>query len=285
MASDRHPGNVDGPFFVDTRCINCDASRQLAPDLFAIHDRQSVVRRQPTNDDETAAMWRAVLACPTNSIRTDPPQTRPRGLFPQHLAGPVHYLGHNSPKSFGANSFLVERPGGNLLVDSPRWTRNLVAPVEDLGGIAQVLLTHRDDVADADRWAEHFGAERVWIHEWEADAAPYATDHFTGLDTTTVADGVDAVPIPGHTRGSVAFVVDDEYLLSGDSLYWRRSNRPGVHVQATWYSLEEQSRSLRRLATSHRFRWVFAGHGDRNREPIDDLPEQVVALCGELDAR
>ena len=40
-----------------------------------------------------------------------------------------------------------------------------------------VLLSHRDDVADADRWADRYGAD-VWIHAADADAAPYATNVF-----------------------------------------------------------------------------------------------------------
>ena len=116
------------------------------------------------------------------------------------------------------------RDAGNLLIDSPRFTRNLVEPIEQLGGIADVLLTHRDDVADADRYAERFGA-RVWIHEADRTAAPYATDLLRGHQPATVAPGVVAVPVPGHTRGSVVYAVDDTWLFSGDSLAWSRERR------------------------------------------------------------
>ena len=43
------PGNVPGPIFVDTTCIDCDTCRQLAPATFAeaaeysFVDRKSVV--------------------------------------------------------------------------------------------------------------------------------------------------------------------------------------------------------------------------------------------------
>ncbi len=283
--ADRHPANVDGDFYVDTRCINCDASRQRAPALFGEQDGQSVVVRQPQTDDELEQMWLAALICPTNSIKADPPRKRPSGLYPLHLEGPVHLMGFNSPDSFGANSFLVERPDGNLLVDAPRWTRQLLEPVEALGGIAHVLLTHRDDVADADRYAEHFGAE-VWIHELDREAAPYATRIMAGTDPIEICPGVRAVPVPGHTRGSVAFVVDDEYLFTGDSLFWsRRRQDLGVFVRQAWFSLEEQGRSLRRLGREHTFRWIFAGHGERTPAAFEDLPERIERLCDWIEAR
>ncbi|GJH12755.1 hypothetical protein CBA19CS11_27975 [Caballeronia novacaledonica] len=44
------------------------------------------------------------------------------------------------------------------------------------GGIAHILLSHRDDVEYAEKYARQFGA-RVWIHREENRlAAPCATD-------------------------------------------------------------------------------------------------------------
>jgi glyoxylase-like metal-dependent hydrolase (beta-lactamase superfamily II) len=84
------------------------------------------------------------------------------------------------------------------------------------------VLTHRDDVAEADRWADRYGA-RVWIHADDSRAAPYATDIVEGQASTVVEDRVTILPIPGHTRGSVAIHVDDRLLFTGDSLHWDRS--------------------------------------------------------------
>ncbi len=150
---DRHPAGATGAWFVDTRCIDCDAARQVAPGLIARNpdDGVSVFTRQPETPDETEAAWRAAMVCPTRSVghvvlkRPDSP------VFPQHLGDGVHRLGHNARSSFGAHSYLVRRPSGNLMIDSPRWTREVAGPVDDMGGIAHILLSHRDDVADAAR--------------------------------------------------------------------------------------------------------------------------------------
>lgn len=274
----RHPANVRGPWFVDRACIDCDAVRQVAPDLFDRVDGQSVVSRQPVSPEEDTAMWRAVLACPTQSVRRDPPRSRPTDLYPMSLAAGVSYCGYNSEASFGANAFLIERPEGNVLVDSPRFVRPLVEQVERRGGLSHILLTHQDDVADADRYAERFGA-RVWIHAADAAAAPFATDVVSGDADVPIQSGLTLVPCPGHTRGSVCFVLDERFLFSGDSLYWsRRQQDLAVHVRKTWYSLNVQLASLERLAQRHRFSYVLAGHGDRHETTPGDMCDRLVAL-------
>src|SRR5712691_6564065 len=204
----RHPASVPGPWFVDTTCIDCDACRQIAPAVFAESDvGQSTVRRQPASPEEERAAARALVACPTASIGVVGGHVDAEGLFPQEIADGVSYCGFNSESSFGANAFFAVRPGGNLLIDSPRFAAPLVRALEKRGGVGHILLTHRDDVADADRFATHFGAE-VWIHEADAGAAPYAARRIPGLEPVTVRDDVLAVPLPGHTRGSVAYLLD-----------------------------------------------------------------------------
>lgn len=280
MAEDRarHPGNAAGPWFVDEACFDCDVVRQVAPKLFDRVQRQSVVARQPTTPEDEERMWLAALACPTNSVRRDPPRPRPRGLYPVELGADIWFTGHNARESFGANAFLIERSWGRAMIDAPSWHPDVAAWCEARGGLDHILLTHRDDVADADRYAERFGA-RVWIHHDDRDAALWATDVVSGLDTVEVEDGLTVVPIPGHTRGSVAFALEDEALFSGDSLYWSRNRQDlAIHTAATWFSLEVQLESLARLNQTVQFAWVLAGHGDRHRTSTTDMHERLERL-------
>jgi glyoxylase-like metal-dependent hydrolase (beta-lactamase superfamily II)/ferredoxin len=279
-----NPRNAPGDWFVDTRCIDCDACRQVAPSLFTDAGGRSVVQAQPVTAAEVHAAWAAALACPTQSIgaRSRPP--RPIGVYPAELTDGVHYCGYNAEASYGANAFLAVRPEGNLLVDSPRFTRQLARPIEALGGIDHVLLTHQDDVAEADRWADHFGA-RVWIHEDDAGAAPCATDVLRGDGPTEVRPGLVPVPVPGHTRGSVAFALEDRFLFTGDSLYWDATRGDlAAHRHATWYSWSVQARSLARLADVCRFEWVLAGHGGRGCRPADEMHDRLAALASRMAA-
>ena len=279
----RHPASVPGPWFVDTTCIDCDACRQLAPAVFAesAGHGQSTVWRQPTSAEDEQAAARALVACPTASIGVGGRTIEVEGLFPQEIAEGVFYCGFNSEESFGANAFLAVRPEGNLLVDSPRFTTPLVREIERRGGLTHVLLTHQDDVADADRYARHFGAE-VWIHEADRAAAPFATHVIRGLDAAVIRPGLLAIPLPGHTRGSVAFLLESRFLFSGDSLYWSRRRRDlGAFRDACWYSWEAQAESLARLA-DHPFEWVLAGHGDRHRAPADEMQRRLRALVARM---
>ena len=274
-----HPANADGDWFVDTRCIDCDACRQLAPGVFVRGRGQSLVGAQP-GGDPAADVWRAALTCPTRSIGT---RSRRRGpepaeLLPAEVDAGVWFCGYNSEDSFGANSYVARHPDGNVLVDSPRFTRRLAGPLAAMGGVAHVLLTHQDDVADADRWADHFGA-RVWIHEDDAHAAPYATDVFGGTDPVTVAPGLVAVPVPGHTAGSVMYLLGERHLFSGDSLQWDRElGDLATFPEVCWYSWPAQTESLARFADAFSFEWVLPGHGDRARRPATEMHARLAAL-------
>ena len=104
--------------------------------------------------------------------------------------------------SYGAHSYFVQRREGNLLIDSPRSTRRLENFFEEHGGIAAVLLTHRNDVSDADKYAAKF-ASATWIHEADRNAAPFATDTIVWDSPRTILPGVKAIPIPAHTAGAL----------------------------------------------------------------------------------
>jgi glyoxylase-like metal-dependent hydrolase (beta-lactamase superfamily II)/ferredoxin len=283
----KHPDNVPGHWFVDDSCIDCDASRQCAPDIFGHVGGQSVVIRQPETPDEIERAARALLICPTASIGVAGGAGAPRphfdGLFPVEIEDGVFLCGFNSPRSYGANSFLVKRAGGNFLVDAPRYVRRLLHRLEDLGGVADILLTHRDDIADARQYAEHFDA-RVWIHEDDRDAAPFATEILRGRERRRVRGDMVAIPAPGHTRGSVVYHFENRYLLTGDSLYWSRSlGDLSAFRSACWYSWEEQTRSLESLLDL-RFEWVLAGHGDRRRDTAEAMHASLARLVERMKA-
>lgn len=261
---DRHPDGAPGDWFVDTHCFDCDAARNVAPGLIIRNqaDGVSLFAHQPETPEEIEMAWRAVQVCPTRSVGHVSLKRPESPVFPEDLGDGVFRLGNNSKDSFGAHSYLVQRATGNLMIDGPRWTRDVYGPLDEMGGIAHVLLSHRDDVADAQRYAERYGA-RVWIHEDDASAAPFATDIIRGEDNTDVSADVVAIPVPGHTKGSVLYLVDGHLLFSGDSLSWHpeHENLMGFR-RACWYSWDAQMESLGRFGESElRFDRLFCGHG------------------------
>lgn len=283
MKPARHSQNAPGEWYVDTRCINCAAAQDIAPGLIVERDGQSVFARQPTTPEQVIAAWRARLLCPTASVRTETHAAAPPDLFPQPIADGVERLGYNARSSWGAHSFLLRRADGNAMVDSPRWTRAVVDALAARGGLAHVLLTHRDDVADAERYARHFGA-RVWIHEDDRVAAPCATDLIRGRAPTAIADGLLVIPLPGHTIGSVAYLFDHRCLFTGDSLAWSVEDDDLVAWKdVCWWSWPDQLASLRRLL-DYSFEWVLAGHGASQRRPPAEMHARLAALIHRLSA-
>lgn len=280
-SKDRHPANAPGDWYIDRRCIDCGASQTVAPGLIVERDGQSVFARQPAGAEEETAAWRAVLVCPTASVRTESGRKMPEGLYPHELAPGVFRCGYNARDSYGAHSYFVKRAEGNFLVDSPRFVDRLAVWFREAGGLRDILLTHRDDVADADRYADIFGA-RVWIHEADRGAAPFATEILRGREATRIRPGLTAVPVPGHTRGSVVFLLEECYLYTGDSLAWDpERNDLEAFRDACWYSWEEQARSLERLA-DHSFEWILAGHGGSGRLPAPEMHERLLALVQKM---
>ncbi len=273
-----HPDNLPGAWFVDTRCIRCDAARHWAPDLIGMDaSGRSIIARQPNGPKEEADLWRAAAACPTRSIGNLKKPVQPPGIFPYPLTEDVFALGNNSRASFGAHSYLATRPEGNLMIDSPRFSRPLAVSVDDLGGIAHVLLSHRDDVADYDLWADRYGA-RVWIGEADADAAPHATDLIGEEGVALISPGVLAIPAPGHTLGHVVYHIDDGLLFTGDTLHWNhRRGELDVFPNQTFHSWEILADTLERLSVFG-VEWVFPGHGMWHHIGIEEWSRQLVAM-------
>ncbi len=72
-STDKVTDNVDGPWFVDSNCIDCDLCRQTAPDNFERNedDGYTYVSKQPENDEETELCQEALEECPVEAIGDD----------------------------------------------------------------------------------------------------------------------------------------------------------------------------------------------------------------------
>jgi len=277
--ANRVPENVEGPFFVDTTCIDCDTCRQIAPATFGETDDYSFVQLQPRSEEERRAAYRALVACPTASIGAVDKTGAAAAVreFPFQLAPRLYYCGFNSRKSFGGNSYFLQHPAGNWMIDAPRFVEPLARRFEAMGGIRYIFLSHRDDVADADKYAAHFGAERI-IHRLERSAQPDAERFIDGFDPIELAPGFLAIPTPGHTRGHCVLLAENEFLFSGDHIWWsRRRGRLTASRDVCWYSWPEQVVSVQRLE-EYSFEWVLPGHGERAWFPRAQMVREVARL-------
>ena len=277
----RLPENAPGDFYVDRSCIDCDTCRRLAPQVFAEGDGFSYVRAQPGSEAARLRALMALVACPTASIGTVAKTDAGPGAraFPEPVAENVSFCGFTSESSFGAWSYFVERPEGNVLVDSPRAAGPLLVSLEARGGVATLFLTHRDDVADHAALARRFGCERV-LHEDDVTAGTRGVERrMTGLEPVALAPDLLAIPTPGHTRGHAVLLYRDEFLFTGDHLAWseRRGHLVGFR-DACWYSWDEQIRSMERLL-AFSFEWVLPGHGQRYHAESPAIMRRELERC------
>jgi len=282
--------NVPGDFFVDSTCIDCDACRQIAPATFGEGISNSYVKVQPQEVGDRRLALQALLSCPTGSIgcQGDDKVKEVMEDFPLVVEEPVFYCGYNSPKSYGGNSYFLRHPEGNWLIDSPKFVVPLVRRLEALGGIAHIFLTHRDDVADAERYARHFGSRRI-IHRDELSSQPGAEMVLDGAGPWQLAPGFLAIATPGHTRGHCVLLVQDRFLFTGDHLDWDRdAKRLSASEDYCWYSWPLQAESMERLA-EYRFNWVLPGHGQRVHLQAETMREEmrklVLFMRSEIPAR
>ncbi|KAG2424776.1 hypothetical protein HXX76_014200 [Chlamydomonas incerta] len=205
----------------------------------------------------------------------------------------VYYTGWTTEKSYAGCPYLVVRPEGNILVDSPRYNPVLAARLAAAGGVRHMFLTHRDDVGDHQAWADHFGAQRI-LHESECNSRQ-GTDKVEvklrgegpwvltsdgrvvpAAEAAEAAEGqqrqadVEFVFTPGHTAGHVCmYYAPQQVLFSGDHLCSAEGEVEGgaqdqLHVFADfcWHDFRQQLRSVAGLL---QYDWlhVLPAHGRR----------------------
>jgi glyoxylase-like metal-dependent hydrolase (beta-lactamase superfamily II)/ferredoxin len=279
--ADRLPANADGDFYVDSTCIDCATCRELVPATYAQGDGFSYVHRQPSNEEEARRAMMALVACPTGSIGTTSRRdVKPvLGAFPAPVDENVFYCGWTSKSSFGAWSWLIQRPERNVLVDSPRASSHLLARLGEMGGVATMFLTHRDDVADHETFRREFGSERV-LHERDVTGGTRGVEvKVQGDEPFRIDDELLVIPTPGHTRGHAVLLYREKYLFTGDHLAWSERRKQLVGFRdACWYSWEEQTRSMERLL-DYRFEWVLPGHGATHHAPSAAVMRDELARC------
>jgi glyoxylase-like metal-dependent hydrolase (beta-lactamase superfamily II)/ferredoxin len=278
------PENAPGDLFVDDSCIACDTCRALAPSTFGGgEDDRAFVARQPAAGERRPALL-ALVACPVAAIgsRSKEGIAEAAAAFPVPFAPGVLRCGYAAESSFGAASWLVLRPQGNVLVDSPRFAAPLLARLRALGGVQTLVLTHRYDVADHRRWREALGCERV-LHARDVSGGTREVERrLEGDAPVPLGSGLLAVPVPGHTAGSTALLVDDTYLFTGDHLWGDAAGRLGMSRAVCWWDWDAQRASLARLAELS-FEWVLPGHGRPWRAASSAAAAAAVrALAAEL---
>jgi len=261
----RLPGNIKGDFYVNSACVDCDICRQLAPDMFSALDGLSAVTHQPETDADKQRAFHALLSCPTAAIGCESKEGLAKAMndFPLKLSEDVYYCGYSSAKSYGGHSYFITRPEGNWLIDAPRYVPALVKKMVELGGISTIFVTHidTDEKSDADKYAQHFGAE-VILHANEQVERNGNERLLTGLQPIPFHQDITLLPLPGHTMGHTALLYKEKYLFAGDHLHWDRHTNEFIALRDyCFHSWSEQTKSMEQLLNIS-FQWVLPRHGE-----------------------
>ena len=278
--------NTVGSLFVDTSCIDCGTCFHIAPQIFFEKDNLSVVSKQPQDLYEWTQAKEAIVSCPTNSIGVhNPPRhfKEAKINLPRHITQNIYYCGYTSKESFGASSYLIKHPRGNILVDCPRYNTHLANTIESMGGIDLMFLTHRDDVADHEKYAEHFKCKRV-IHKQDIDNKTKNCEIIlSGEEAQFLTSYLLAIPTPGHTKGHMALLYKDHYLFTGDHLFYdQMNNKIYSSKNVNWYSWPRQLNSIKKLEDYH-FDWIFPGHGGWVHKDEQILKTEMSQLVSEYN--
>lgn len=261
----RRSENVPGNFFVDSTCIDCGMCFWMGGDTFREENDMAAVYRQPTTEKELFEAAQSLVSCPVGSIGTEKPVAQIKAAtesFPFSLTEDLFLTGFHSKKAYGATSYLLKHPSGNVMIDSPRFLSTLAKKIEAMGGIKTIFLTHLDDIGDHDLYHKHFGCDRVILSE---DWNPGMGEMERKLETkeTWLAEDLKVIPVPGHTKGHAALLYKEKYLFTGDHLAWSREKKQLIAFRdALWYSWEVQKESMKSLRR-YSFEWVLPGHGER----------------------
>lgn len=274
----RRSQNVSGDFYVDNTCIDCDTCRWMAPEIFQRVDEQSAVFHQPTNEVERLRSLQALLSCPTCSIGTiEKPDDikQAQDSFPILIDENVYHCGYHAEDSFAATSYFIHLPEGNILVDSPRFTPPLVDRLEEMGGVRYMYLTHRDDIADHQKFRDRFKCDRI-LHETEISSDTRDVEiKLSGFAPYPLGTDLLIIPVPGHTKGHTVLLYKNKFLFTGDHLAWSEHlNQLIAFRRFCWYSWSEQVKSMQKLA-NYCFEWVLPGHGRRYHGDVETMRQKM----------
>ncbi len=137
----------------------------------------------------------------------------------------------------GCLSYMVISQGQALVVDPNRHIHEyLQLARQENVKMVHVIDTHlhADHISGGHDLSEKTGAAYyISSNEMQGSSLPFkALEDHKQLEFGSVTVQVIAVPTPGHTPGSVSILVNDRYLLSGDTIFVGGLGRPDLGGKA-----------------------------------------------------
>jgi len=170
----------------------------------------------------------------------------------------------------GCLSHIVESNGEAVVID-PLYPFEKYLEIANQQGfkITKVFDTHQhaDHVSAARDLAKAVGA-KLYLSKYEG----YDFDaNFVG-DEDKVSFGktkLRVIHTPGHTPGSLSYVVDEKYVFTGDILFVESIGRPDLRDNAEEFTEELYNTLHNKLLKLPHYTMVFPTHHGENVETID----------------
>ena len=147
-----------------------------------------------------------------------------------------------------SHAYLLTKDQGNVLFYSSGVTRDYDA-MESLGGLAWQYLSHRDEAGPPLAEIKRRFGSQLCCHRLEEKAI----SRFVAVDCLfdereVVLENIEVIPTPGHTDGSVCFLVTSEqggrYLFTGDTIYMNHGTWEVRINRLSWSARSAIKRSL-----------------------------------------
>jgi glyoxylase-like metal-dependent hydrolase (beta-lactamase superfamily II) len=190
----------------------------------------------------------------------------------------------------GCLSYMVVSAGKAVLIDPLRHTDVYVSVAAEKGASIELVLDthgHADHISGGPSLAEEFNVP-YYLHPYDGihpiDVMPARIDYRYLKDNQEFEVGdahLKTFHIPGHTLGNVAYLLDDQYLFTGDSIFIESIARPDLGGRGdAWAPLHYTS--LRRLLELPEDTVVLPAHFSGLAEAGDD--GLFTSTLGELRA-
>ncbi|CAM3995099.1 MBL fold metallo-hydrolase [Alkalicoccus chagannorensis] len=185
----------------------------------------------------------------------------------------------------GCLSYMAVSNGEAVVIDAVRMTDTFEAFAQKQGAVIKHVLDthlHADHISGGRMLAENTGAS-YWLPPKDAGEVTFRYEPLE--DEQTIAFGetevaVHAVYSPGHTIGSTSFIMNQQYLFSGDILFVDSIGRPDLAGKAEDWVADLRNTLYQTYASLSKDLIVLPAHFMNMSEIGDD--HTVKAELGEL---
>jgi glyoxylase-like metal-dependent hydrolase (beta-lactamase superfamily II) len=179
------------------------------------------------------------------------------------------------------SSYLIKCDSGYIAIDAGLLasttakgiSRNKILPDD----VKYVFITHAD--IDHQRAAELFKNAAIYISAPEIEMInhnvprisilPFIKNYFTHENYKTLNDGdelwigkkrIKCILLPGHTDGSMGYIVDGKYLFSGDAFRIKKGKLTPPHKKLFVMNLDMMNKSIENVNKLKGIAYIFTSN-------------------------